>query len=113
MTATSGDLLVGSLPGPSRPTWMERFNPVVLTILAIFSALVFGAILIVITDDSTLSAWSHLFSHPGTAFSTTWNLVETAYSALFTGALGSPSAYAHAFSSGHSSAFVTAFTPIS
>ena len=92
---------------------LDRFNTATITVLAIFSALVVGAILIVVTNDQTLSAWGHLFSRPGSAFSSSWDIVEGAYSALFTGALGSPGAYAHAFATGNSQAFVTAFNPLS
>jgi simple sugar transport system permease protein len=93
--------------------WLDRFSTATTTVLAFFSALVVGAILIVVTDDTTLAAWGRLFSRPGRAFALSWDVVWGAYSALFTGALGSPAAYGHAFSTGSSSAFITAFNPLS
>jgi simple sugar transport system permease protein len=92
---------------------LDRFSTATITALAIFSAMVVGAILMVVTNDQALSAWGHLFSAPGSAFSMSWHIVDRAYSALFSGALGSPGAYAHAFATGNSHAFVTAFNPLS
>ena len=92
---------------------LERFNAATLTLLAFFSAMVMGALLIVVTDDQTLAAWGHLFSRPWFAVSSSWDVVEGAYSALLTGALGSPSAYGHAFATGSTQAFVAAFNPLS
>jgi ABC-type uncharacterized transport system permease subunit len=92
---------------------VDRFNTATVTALAFVSAMLLGALLIIVTDDPTLAAWGHVFSRPGRAFSRSWDVVEGAYSALLTGALGSPSAYGHAFATGNAHAFAAAFNPLS
>lgn len=59
---------------------------VLIPVLAIFSALVLGAILIAVSDVQILKLWG---SDPGQAFTETWDIVSTAYEALFRGAFGS------------------------
>ena len=67
-------------------------SPVLITVLAIFTALVVGAVLIVFSDESVLSTWGYFFAAPGDALSASWNAVTAAYGALISGALGSASA---------------------
>lgn len=61
-------------------------------ILAIVTALVVGALIIVFTDPDTLDAWSSFFSDPLGALDASWDLVYTSYRALFDSSLGSSSA---------------------
>ena len=63
-------------------------SPVLVTVLAIFTALVVGAVLIVFSDENVLSTWGYFFAAPGDALSASWNAVSAAYSALFSGAFG-------------------------
>jgi len=105
-------------PGaPKRVGWTRHLrrlgeaNAAVVTVLAIFSALVLGAILILVTTPAVLHAWGHLFSAPGPAFAISFHTVANAYSAMFEGAIFSPSAVGHAFSTGKG--WTTVFTPIS
>ena len=89
---------------PSGPGWIREAltgnviiqaitegSPVVVTILAMFAALVIGGILIVVSDPVVLHAWDSFSYAPGSAFSATWNSVAAAYSAMFEGAIFSPS----------------------
>ncbi len=85
-------------------------SPAVITILAIFSALVVGGVLIVVTDPIVLRAWDSLTYAPGTALSTTWQTLATAYSALFEGSIFSPSTVAAAF---HGGSIAAIFYPLS
>jgi ABC-type uncharacterized transport system permease subunit len=85
-------------------------SPAVITILAIFSALVVGGVLIVVTDPVVLRAWDSLTYAPGTALSTTWQTLATAYSALFEGSIFSPSTVAAAF---HGGSIAAIFYPLS
>ncbi len=85
-------------------------SPAVITILAIFSALVVGGVLIVVTDPVVLRAWDSLGYAPGAAFSATWQSVATAYSALFEGSIFSPAIVAHAF---HGGSVAAIFYPLS
>ena len=79
-------------PGPVRrvlddivagPNW-------VVTILAILLALVVGAILIVISDQSVLDKFSYFTAAPGDSLSAAWSDIANAYAALFRGAIFDP-----------------------
>ncbi len=85
-------------------------SPAVITMLAIFSALVVGGVLIVVTDPVVLRAWQSLGYAPGTALSDTWQSVATAYSALFEGSIFSPSTIGTAF---HGGSIAAIFYPLS
>jgi general nucleoside transport system permease protein len=85
-------------------------SPAVITILAIFLALVISALLIVFSDPNVLNAWGSFFAEPGTALSLTWTSVATAYSALFEGSIFSPATVAAAF---HGGSIAAIFYPLS
>jgi simple sugar transport system permease protein len=85
-------------------------GPVVLTILAVFMALVISGLLIVFSDNNVLHAWGNFFSTPGLALSMTWHSIATAYSALFEGAIFSPSTIGAAF---HGGSIAAIFYPLS
>jgi general nucleoside transport system permease protein len=72
----------------------------VITILAIFLALVVGAVLIVFSDPVVTRAWGTLFSHPGYALGQTWHAVSFAYAQMFEGAILNPSTVSAAFHGG-------------
>ena len=72
----------------------------VITILAVFVALMIGAVLIVASDPVVLRAWDSFSYAPATALSATWNSVAAAYSALFEGAIFSPATISAAFHGG-------------
>lgn len=76
--------------GLLRSTLFGLLGPV----LAIITALVVGALIIVFSDPTTLDAWRDLFSRPATAFDTSWDLVFESYKALFDSSLGSTGAIA-------------------
>ena len=59
----------------------------VLVFLAFFSALVVGAVLIVISDDPTRSAMGYFFQHPSDTFTRGWHAISLAYSQLFQGSI--------------------------
>jgi general nucleoside transport system permease protein len=85
-------------------------SPVVITILAIFMALVISALLIVFSDNNVLHAWSTFFSAPGAALALTWHSIATAYSALFEGSIFSPATVGAAF---HGGSIAAIFYPLS
>ena len=66
------------------------FQTFLIPVLAIFTGLVFGAIVIVATDASVIAAYRNFFHAPGTALLDTWNVIALAYGSLFIGAFGSP-----------------------
>jgi len=85
-------------------------HSVVITILAVFVALLVGAVLIVASDPVVLRAWDSVGYAPGAAFSATWSSVAAAYSALFEGAIFSPATISAAF---HGGSIAAVFYPLS
>jgi simple sugar transport system permease protein len=74
------------------PRWRRALDVLKVPVLAVFTALVLGGLLIMFTDDDVNYAWARFFNDPGRAISRSWNTVVDAYSALFQGALGSEAA---------------------
>src|SRR5262245_8681170 len=71
--------------------WLTSANPFMITALSIFSALVIGAILIIIGDRPVMSTFSYFFARPSTALSGAWQQIRIAYTNLFEGAVFNPS----------------------
>ena len=67
-------------------------NALVIPVLALFTALVIGGLVIIFTDPDTLDAWGSFFSDPGGALRASWDVVYEAYHALWESSLGSPQA---------------------
>lgn len=61
-----------------------------LPLLAVITALVIGAMIIVASDADAVTAWGKVFQNPLLAFATTWVTIRDAYVALFEGSFGSP-----------------------
>jgi general nucleoside transport system permease protein len=110
MTAIPAESVPAAAPdGPARqrPWWsralhyMIEANTAVVTLLAVVSGLIFGAVLIIVTTPATLHAWGNVGSDPWHAISESFSTVGTAYGDLFTGSIFSPSALKHAVSTGH------------
>ncbi len=59
-------------------------------VLAVFTGLVIGGIVIIVTDAGVAEAFKNFSADPGGAFRAAWAAVATAYGALFYGSLGSP-----------------------
>jgi general nucleoside transport system permease protein len=79
------ELMRGS---PSNLSWWRRaLQSMVIPLLAIFTGLVLGAVIIVLTTEEVYTA---LAQSPGAALQAGWTSVSTAYRALFTGSLGDP-----------------------
>ena len=98
-------------PAPATPGRLERLvSALVVPVLAVFTALVIGALVIVFSDQDLLALWT---SDPIRAFGESIRAVAEGYGALFTGALGSPEKYAAAFASGDIKQIIKAFNPIS
>jgi len=65
-------------------------NNVLLPALAVFTGLVFGGIIIALSNEAAIAAWGRFFQAPLAPFVASWNAVIQAYGALFVGALGRP-----------------------
>lgn len=88
-------------------------NIVTVTALAFFSALVVGAIIVVLATPGAARAWASFFIAPGAALSQSWAAISAAYGSLLAGAIGSPSAYAEAIRDPTVQNLNTAFQPLS
>jgi simple sugar transport system permease protein len=101
-------------PAPTSAAAASRLTSVarslVVPLLALFSALVIGAFVIVFSD---LTFLGRLGADPIGALGDALKSVFNAYGALITGALGSPEAYFAAFRSGDGVQIVAAFRPVS
>jgi ABC-type uncharacterized transport system permease subunit len=90
--------------------WRETL---LIPLLAIFTALVLGGLVIIFSNDEAIKAWKGVFHEPLDAISVSWRVVSDAYYALFSGALGSPSQLATAFGSGNIDEIRGALFPLS
>jgi general nucleoside transport system permease protein len=102
--------LISDVIGAGRGTWRET---ILVPVLAIFTALVIGGLVIVFSDPTSLHEWGRFFNHPGRTLSVSWDVVREAYYALFTGAVGSPSRMARAFGSGDLEQIRSSLFPLS
>ena len=89
---------------PGRPSFGRALldailqgNSVVVTILAIFTAMVLGGLLIAFTNTAVLHAWGSFFSDPGPAIRLAWDAAIGAYVAMFEGAIFNPHTVAALF----------------
>lgn len=85
-------------PMPAGRDWLgalrDTASGLIGPFLAIITALVVGALIMVFTDPDTLDAWNSFFNDPGGAVDASWDLVYGSYRALFDSSLGSQSAIA-------------------
>ena len=88
-----------SNPGAARRPGLALLQNTLMPLLAVFTGLVVGGIIIAISNEAAVTAWRHFFQAPGAAFKATWDAVSIAYGALFKGALGSPKDVFAAFGS--------------
>ncbi len=65
-------------------------NTLLVTFLAVALALVAGAVLMVVSDTTTLDKAGYFFASPGDFFSGAWHDISSGYSALFKGAIFDP-----------------------
>jgi ABC-type uncharacterized transport system permease subunit len=73
---------------------VERFiagvtsTNVLVTILALLSAMLVGAVIIALSEEPVRQALSYFFDRPGDTFAAAWNAGAEAYAALIRGSLG-------------------------
>jgi general nucleoside transport system permease protein len=75
------------------PRSRSRWSPVVVTALALLSALIVGAVLIAVGDEKTRTALGYFFQYPQDTVSYGWSAVSSAYIALFEGAIVDPATF--------------------
>ena len=86
-------------------------NPVTVSILSVFSALVIGAILIVLGNREVMAQFKYFFAEPGAALSGAASAVWDAYKNLFEGAVFDPATVSGAINGTNS--WALALAPIS
>jgi len=70
--------------------WLAKVREAALVpALAVFTGLLIGAIVIIVSDADVIAAYGNFFSDPLKALALTWNSIATAYGALFVGSFGS------------------------
>jgi len=103
--------------GASRKRGLALSQDVLLPILAVFTGLVVGGIIIALSNDAAIAAWRDFFQAPGAALKATWQAISIAYGALFQGALGNPkdvfASIGSYFATGDPALFYKAIYPIS
>jgi simple sugar transport system permease protein len=116
LAPTGGDALDAE-PGigeagapPPRSRARQLLQRLVVPVLAFVTALIIGALVIVLSDPVLLQLW---VTDPLKALGESIAAVADGYGALFAGALGSPQAYVEAFASGDIEQIKLAFRPIS
>jgi simple sugar transport system permease protein len=97
-----------------RSGWLSAVG---LPLLAVFTAFVIGAIIIVLSTPQALEAWGNFFQAPGRALSIAWETIRVSYVSLFEGSFGSPrqiiAAIQTYFETGENRPLLEAFRPIS
>jgi len=108
---------------PQRNFWQRIFvrrglsETILLPVLAVFTALVIGGLVIAFSNIATLAAWGNFFHDPLGALVKTWITIRDAYSAMFIGAFGNPVEVFKQFgiwiTTGDSKQLLTALRPVS
>lgn len=88
--ASAGPTLPPSPSSRARRSGGGVLQALLIPFLAVFTGLVIGAVVIVISDANAIAAYRDFFHAPLTAVRATWQAVATAYGALFYGSIGSP-----------------------
>jgi simple sugar transport system permease protein len=97
-------------PAPSSVSrWRRAEQALLIPILAIFSGLVIGGLIIILTTEDFYTAFGQ---SPFAALGVAWRAVYEAYAALFTGSFGDPAKIIAALQSGDADAMRRAFNPI-
>ena len=103
------ELLNAANGKPNKTTgWRKITQTLAIPVLAIFSGLVIGGLFIILTTEEFYVAWS---VSPWAGIKEAYEIVKTAYLALFTGAIGDPVKISQALQSGDPEAIRRAFNP--
>ncbi len=101
---------------PQDPRVSALINNGLMPLLAVFTGLVVGGVIIALANDAALAAWGNFFRNPLAAIGASLNAVFTAYGALFAGALGTPgdiiAGFQTFFATGDPKSLYTAIYPL-
>ncbi|HIE62819.1 ABC transporter permease [Microbacterium sp.] len=96
MSTTASESTRSSKPGPAEVPppgkWHETFRRItqgnaIISVLAVFLALIVGGIMIAFTDEDVQAASAYFFARPMDTIAAVWDAVSGAYVALFQGAI--------------------------
>jgi len=107
----AGQVFVEELTGSKKTGKPHRrgvSQAVLIPLLAIFTGLIIGAIFIIVTSESVYAGFAKSF---GDGIKASWDIVSSAYAALFTGSFGDPGEIAAALRSGNALELNKAFNP--
>jgi len=107
----AGEILleeINAKPSAEASSRRKLGQTLTIPVLAIFSGLVLGGIIIALTSESVYTAWAQ---SPLAAFRAAYVEVRIAYTALFSGSIGSPARIIAALQSGDSLEIRRAFNP--
>ena len=97
--------------------WQRVLDALTVPVLSVFTALVISGFIIAFSDDAVIKILPNAGHDPLGLLSAMWNAVIVAYSALFSGALGTPGDYLSAIgtfaTTGNSAVLLKALVPIS
>lgn len=95
----------------------SRLGTVAVPALAVFTALVIGALIIAVSSTDVMAAWRMFPQDPGGTLSLTWITIRDAYVALFQGSFGVPQQISEAIrtwrETGETRPLLDAFRPVS
>jgi len=97
-------------PSAQKAHW---WDPLVIPVLAVFTALVIGALVIIFSNPDVLTSWKGFFRHPVETLRLSLQTVWDTYYALFTGAFGNPKEIFSALFSGDWEELRIALRPLS
>ncbi len=95
--------------GRSHPRWRQILQSAGVPFLAIFTGLIFGAIIIILTTEDVYAGFGVSIVD---GLRAAWHSVAIAYGSLFSGAFGNPVQIIRAFASGDSQAINIAIYPL-
>jgi ABC-type uncharacterized transport system permease subunit len=106
-------------PGFLRRIFIRKGNSetILLPILAIFTSLLIGGVIIAISNTNTMAAWGNFFHNPLYAIGITFSTIGNSYANLFVGAFGNPVEIVRqigvAISTGNSTRLLSELRPLS
>lgn len=104
----AGQIFMEELQATTQPKRRGVGQSLLIPILAVITGLIIGGIFIILTSESVYAGFGKSI---GDGLAASWKAVADAYAALFTGAIGNPSAIVKALQSGDSLAIKKAFNP--
>src|SRR5262245_44390236 len=107
--ATTAQAAPAPAPAPRKVNLQALVQPLLVPVLALFTAFICGSLVIILTDVKVLEAFRNFGASPANALSVAWSSITTAYGSLLEGSLGSPAKIIAALQSGDQKAIVDAF----